>query len=71
MYHLSCTIMSLNLLVRYFVTIIQQDRARFGGTQAEMNLFIQDLIQNGSGENGNEADNSSEEGENEGDITLV
>jgi hypothetical protein len=36
-----------------------------------MNLFIQDSIQNGSGENGDEADNSSEEGENEGDITLV
>ena len=71
MYHLSCTITSLNLLVRYFVTIIQQDHAHFGGTQAEMNLFIQDLIQNGSGENGDEADNSSEEGENEGDITLV
>jgi len=55
---------------RYFVTIIQQDRARFGGTQDEMNTFIEETARDGSDENKElEAGNSTDGGENEGDIT--
>lgn len=53
---------------KYFVTIVKQDRIRFGGTQAELNAFIEESAQDGSGEN-RDAGHSTEEGENEGDTT--
>ncbi|KAF8530077.1 hypothetical protein BU17DRAFT_78625 [Hysterangium stoloniferum] len=49
---------------KYFAAIILKDCSRFGGSQDELNIFIEDSIQDGTGGN-REASNSTDDGENE------
>jgi len=52
---------------KYFAAIILQDRSRFGGSQDELNNFIEESTQDRTGGNGDAGD-SIDGGGNEQDI---